>query len=60
MLFVDVPYTLATEEAERIGVDHVARVSSAGNSDVSSGNSSLLYLSTVHPWGILGVAIIDR
>ena len=37
MLFVDVPYTVATEEAERIGVDHVARVSSAGESDVSSG-----------------------
>lgn len=36
MLFVDVPYTVATEEAERIGVDHVARVSSAGESDVSS------------------------
>eukprot|EP00794_Sanderia_malayensis_P010995 gene10995-12158_t len=36
MLFVDVPYTLATEEAERIGVDHVAKVSSAGNTDISS------------------------
>ncbi|XP_065056712.1 COP9 signalosome complex subunit 6-like [Rhopilema esculentum] len=36
VLFIDVPYTLATEEAERIGVDHVARVSSAGNSEISS------------------------
>jgi len=36
VLFVDVPYTLATEEAERIGVDHVARMSSAGNSEISS------------------------
>ncbi|KAK2715293.1 COP9 signalosome complex subunit 6-like [Artemia franciscana] len=31
MLFVSLPYTLATEEAERIGVDHVAKVS-AGES----------------------------
>lgn len=28
MLFVEIPFTLATEEAERIGVDHVARMSS--------------------------------
>ncbi|XP_014671204.1 PREDICTED: COP9 signalosome complex subunit 6-like isoform X2 [Priapulus caudatus] len=28
MLFVEIPYTLATEDAERIGVDHVARMSS--------------------------------
>lgn len=27
MLFVPLNYTLATEEAERIGVDHVARMS---------------------------------
>ena len=27
MLFVKLPYTLATEEAERIGLDHVARIS---------------------------------
>ena len=35
MLFIEVCYTLVTEEAERIGVDHVARLSSAGNTDVS-------------------------
>ncbi|CAG7821443.1 unnamed protein product [Allacma fusca] len=29
MFFVQLPYVLATEEAERIGVDHVARVSTA-------------------------------
>lgn len=29
MLFVPLIYTLATEEAERIGVDHVARMSSS-------------------------------
>lgn len=26
MLFVDIPYNLATEEAERIGLDHMARM----------------------------------
>jgi len=35
MLFIEVTYTLVTEEAERIGVDHVARLSSGGSSDVS-------------------------
>ena len=37
MLFVSLTYTLATEEAERIGVDHVARMSST-----DSGESSLV------------------
>lgn len=37
MLFVELHYTLATEEAERIGVDHVARMSSN-----DSGESSLV------------------
>ena len=37
MLFIQVQYTLVTEEAERIGVDHVARLSSAGHSEVSQG-----------------------
>ncbi|XP_052772791.1 COP9 signalosome complex subunit 6-like [Mya arenaria] len=36
MLFVELQYTLATEEAERIGVDHVARVSTADSSEASS------------------------
>ncbi|CAL1545560.1 unnamed protein product [Lymnaea stagnalis] len=31
VLFVDIPYTLATEEAERIGVDHVARIALSCN-----------------------------
>jgi len=38
MLFVEVPYTLATEEAERIGVDHVARLSASGTVDGATGN----------------------
>jgi len=37
MLFVPLSYTLATEEAERIGVDHVARMSST-----DAGESSLV------------------
>ncbi|XP_064638940.1 COP9 signalosome complex subunit 6-like [Lineus longissimus] len=36
MLFVELQYTLAAEEAERIGVDHVARVSNADNNDSST------------------------
>ncbi|KAL5004818.1 hypothetical protein ScPMuIL_018274 [Solemya velum] len=36
MLFVELPYTLATEEAERIGVDHVARMSTADIEESSS------------------------
>lgn len=36
VLFVQLEYTLATEEAERIGVDHVARVSSGDASDSST------------------------
>ncbi|XP_013393595.1 COP9 signalosome complex subunit 6 isoform X1 [Lingula anatina] len=35
MLFVELQYTLATEEAERIGVDHVARVSSSESAENS-------------------------
>nr|CAG4646381.1 EOG090X08T4 [Macrothrix elegans] len=35
MLFVELSYTLATEEAERIGVDHVARMSSGDSSENS-------------------------
>jgi COP9 signalosome complex subunit 6 len=36
MLFVELTYTLATEEAERIGVDHVARMATAGEASESS------------------------
>lgn len=36
MLFVNLPYTLATEEAERIGVDHVVRMSSHENGGKSA------------------------
>nr|CAG4650279.1 EOG090X08T4 [Sida crystallina] len=36
MLFVELSYTLATEEAERIGVDHVARMATAGDANESS------------------------
>ena len=40
MRFVELPYVLATEEAERIGVDHVARVSTSDSGESSHGNYS--------------------
>ncbi|XP_068687242.1 COP9 signalosome complex subunit 6-like [Montipora capricornis] len=42
MLFVETQYTLATEEAERIGVDHVARLSNTGTVDASTVSEHLL------------------
>uniref|UniRef100_A0A8C9SU24 COP9 signalosome complex subunit 6 n=1 Tax=Scleropages formosus TaxID=113540 RepID=A0A8C9SU24_SCLFO len=36
MLFAELTYTLATEEAERIGVDHVARMTSTGTGENST------------------------
>lgn len=44
MLFVPLTYTLATEEAERIGVDHVARMCSNDQGESSLGNIAYLYL----------------
>lgn len=37
MLFVPLTYTLATEEAERIGLDHVARMCSNDQRESSLG-----------------------
>ena len=37
MLFVKLPYSLATEEAERIGLDHVAKISSTTDSGAGRG-----------------------
>lgn len=37
MLFAELTYTLATEEAERIGVDHVARMTATGSGENSTG-----------------------
>ena len=37
MLLVELSYTLATEEAERIGVDHVARMSTSDTGAASTG-----------------------
>lgn len=39
MLFAELTYTLATEEAERIGVDHVARMTATGTGENSTGRS---------------------
>ncbi|XP_069655760.1 COP9 signalosome complex subunit 6 isoform X2 [Haliaeetus albicilla] len=36
MLFAELTYTLATEEAERIGVDHVARMTATGSGENST------------------------
>uniref|UniRef100_A0A6Q2WZF8 COP9 signalosome complex subunit 6 n=1 Tax=Esox lucius TaxID=8010 RepID=A0A6Q2WZF8_ESOLU len=36
MLFAELGYTLATEEAERIGVDHVARMTATGTGENST------------------------
>ncbi len=41
MLLVELPYTLATEEAERIGVDHVARMSTSDTGTSSTGEHRL-------------------
>lgn len=40
MLFAELTYTLATEEAERIGVDHVARMTATGTGENSTGRLS--------------------
>lgn len=37
VLFAKVQYTLATEDAERVGVDHIARASVTGASERSAG-----------------------
>ena len=44
MLFVELSYTLATEEAERIGVDHVARMASGDSAESSQGSSYFITL----------------
>jgi COP9 signalosome complex subunit 6 len=41
VLFSRVQYTLATEEAERIGVDHIARSSISGSTQTSAGVSRI-------------------
>lgn len=41
MLFAELTYTLATEEAERIGVDHVARMTATGTGENSTGEGGV-------------------
>jgi hypothetical protein len=50
MLFVELHYTLATEEAERIGVDHVARMSSNEAGESSLGE--LFVYDSKLSWGV--------
>ena len=49
MLFAELTYTLATEEAERIGVDHVARMTATGSGENSTGNEG--WRSSFSSWG---------
>ena len=48
MLFAELTYTLATEEAERIGVDHVARMTATGTGENSTGKERSLVMFS--PW----------
>jgi len=57
MLFVELHYTLATEEAERIGVDHVARMSSNEAGESSLGEYRLM-LNLIH-WFAVYVAVFQ-
>lgn len=43
MLFAELTYTLATEEAERIGVDHVARMTATGSGENSTGEGGKVH-----------------
>lgn len=45
MLFAELTYTLATEEAERIGVDHVARMTATGSGENSTGKGGEFFVS---------------
>lgn len=47
MLFAELTYTLATEEAERIGVDHVARMTATGTGENSTGKKKQCGLFTL-------------
>lgn len=51
MLFAELTYTLATEEAERIGVDHVARMTATGTGENSTGKPSVC----VRNWELVNV-----
>jgi hypothetical protein len=41
MLFVKLSFTLATEEAERIGLDHVSLAT--GKNKISAGDATLIF-----------------
>lgn len=50
MLFAELTYTLATEEAERIGVDHVARMTATGSGENSTGKGGEFFGSVGWLW----------
>ena len=54
VLFSRVQYTLATEEAERIGVDHIARSSITGSTQTSAGQCRHICSTGVQYTYILG------
>ena len=41
IMLVKLDYTLATEEAERVGVDHVARMASQHSTEQSNGDNQI-------------------
>ena len=49
ILFVKLPYTLVTEEAERIGLDHGAKINASSDSDTSRAVDTL---QVRHPHGV--------
>ena len=62
MLFIELQYTLATEEAERIGVDHVARMSAADTGESSSGNVIQIAQENFNPFifpGVIMYKVLD-
>lgn len=48
MLFVDIPYNLATEEAERIGLDHMARMTSTAQAGENANSLAADHLRVQH------------
>ena len=64
MLFAELTYTLATEEAERIGVDHVARMTATGTGENSTGKEGSVFLSLSlsdirHPQRLADLRAVD-
>lgn len=59
MLFAELTYTLATEEAERIGVDHVARMTATGSGENSTGNAGWRGFLRSGGWDVLAPCLLS-